>query len=200
MREHLTHRVHKPQEPGRDEDIAFSRRVPHGDNLARDVCDTCGFIDYVNPRIVVGSVVEHEGRILMCRRAIEPRKGFWTLPAGFMEQGETTEDGARREAQEEANAEIVIRDLLAVYNIPRISQVQLMYRATLARPEFSAGEESLEVELFAWDDIPWKELAFPSVYWALTQYRSVRQERAVVPFGNPEGENGNFFPSAPSAG
>ena len=200
MREQMTHRVPKPQEPGRDEDLVFSRRVPEGDNLARDVCDACGFIDYVNPRIVVGSVVEHDGRILMCRRSIEPRKGFWTLPAGFMEQGETTEEGARREAREEANADIAIRDLLAVYNIPRISQVQLMYRATLPRAEFSAGEESLEVALFAWDDIPWEELAFPSVYWALTQYRSVREKPAIAPFGNPEGENGNFFPSAPSAG
>lgn len=200
MREQVTHRVPKPQEPGREENVAFSRRVPDGDNLARDVCDACGFIDYVNPRIVVGSVVEHEGRFLMCRRSIEPRRGFWTLPAGFMEQGETTEDGAKREAREEANAEIVIRDLLAIYNIPRISQVQLMYRATLARPEFSAGEESLEVALFAWDDIPWQELAFPSVYWALTQYRSVMDKSGIAPFGNPEGENGNFFPAAPSAG
>ena len=200
MREQMTHRIPKPQEPGREENLAFTRRVPDGDNLARDVCDACGFIDYVNPRIVVGSIVEHDERILMCRRSIEPRKGYWTLPAGFMEQGETTEDGARREALEEANADIAIRDLLAVYNIPRISQVQLMYRATLVRPEFSAGEESLEVALFTWDDIPWEELAFPSVYWALTQYRSVRDEATIAPFGNPEGENGNLFPAAPSAG
>ena len=85
MRDAVTHRVPKPQEPGRAEDVAFSRRVPDGDNLARDICDACGFIDYVNPRIVVGSVVEHDGRILMCRRSIEPRRGFWTFPAGFMD-------------------------------------------------------------------------------------------------------------------
>ena len=106
MRDAVTHRVPKPQEPGRAEDVAFSRRVPDGDNLARDICDACGFIDYVNPRIVVGSVVEHDGRILMCRRSIEPRRGFWTLPAGFMEQGETTEDGARREEAPGAGARL----------------------------------------------------------------------------------------------
>ena len=109
--------------------IAFSRRVPEGDNFHRSVCDTCGFVDYVNPKIVVGSVVTHGDQFLLCRRAIEPRYGFWTLPAGFMEEGETSEQGAAREAMEEANAAIEIRDLLAIYNIPRISQVQLMYRA-----------------------------------------------------------------------
>lgn len=183
-----------PREPGADHDPAFTRRVPTGDNLPRDICDRCGFIHYVNPKVVVGSVVLHEGRILMCRRAIEPRKGFWTLPAGFMEQGETAEEGARREAREEANAEIVLKDLLAVYSIPRIAQVQLMYRAELAHPTFSAGEESLEVALFGWDEIPWEELAFPSVHWALTQFRSVEDQSVIVPFSNPDGETGNLFP------
>jgi ADP-ribose pyrophosphatase YjhB (NUDIX family) len=186
--------VPKPQEPGADADLAFSRRVPTGDSLPRDICDRCGFIHYVNPKVVVGSVVTYQGKFLLCRRAIEPRRGFWTLPAGFMEQGETAEDGARREAREEANADIVLRDLLAVYSIPRIAQVQLMYRATLADPSFSAGEESLEVALFDWDDIPWKELAFPSVHWALTQFRSVMDVPVIAPFTNPEGETGNLFP------
>jgi len=172
----------------------FSHRVPEGDNFSRAVCDTCGFVNYVNPKIVVGSVVTYGDAFLLCRRAIQPRHGFWTLPAGFMEEGETTEDGARREAFEEANARIEIKDLLAVYNIPRISQVQLMYRATLPTREFSAGDESLDVGLFTWDEIPWDDLAFPSVHWALTQYRSVIGKETIVPFSNPTGDRGNQMP------
>ncbi len=174
--------------------IAFTHRVPDGDSLPRAVCDTCGFINYVNPKIVVGSVVTYGDRFLMCRRAIEPRRGFWTLPAGFMEEKETSEEGAAREAMEEANAHICVRDLLAVYNIPRISQVQLMYRAELLSEAVSAGPESLEVALFTWDEIPWDELAFPSVYWALHQFRSVVDEERIVPFGNPPGETGDQRP------
>ena len=127
----------------------------------------------------------------MCRRAIEPRRGFWTLPAGFLEEHETPEDGARREAQEEALADIVLDALLAVYSVPRISQVQLMYRARLAKPEFGAGEESLEVKLFAWDDIPWTEIAFPSARWALQHWHQSRHETLIAPFGNPPGETGD---------
>jgi ADP-ribose pyrophosphatase YjhB (NUDIX family) len=171
----------KHREPGSDHDLEFSRRVPTGDSLPRDICDRCGLIYYENPKIVVGSVVTHENRFLMCRRAIEPRKGYWTLPAGFMEHGETPEEGARREAREEANADIRIRDLLAIYSIPRIAQVQIMYRAELATPVFSAGIESLEVALFAWEEIPWDELAFPSVHWALTQFRSVLDKAVIAP-------------------
>lgn len=184
----------KHREPGSERELGFTRRVPTGDSLPRDICDHCGFIHYDNPRIVVGSVVTHDGRFLLCRRAIEPRKGCWTLPAGFMEHGETTEEGARREAREEANAEIGIRDLLAVYNIPRIGQVQIMYRAELPAPEFSPGPESLEVALFHWDEIPWDNLAFPSVHWALRQFRSVANETVIAPFSNPEGETGSSFP------
>ena len=180
-----------------NKDSSFSRRIPDGDSLPRAVCDHCGFINYENPKIVVGSVVTYQDKFLMCRRAIEPRRGYWTLPAGFMEKGETSEQGAQREAREEANAEIRIRDLLAVYNIPRISQVQLMYRAELVDPEVSAGEESLEVAFFTWDEIPWDELAFPSVYWALTQFASVLDQTRIIPFGNPEGELGNRFPPRP---
>ncbi|WP_245545245.1 NUDIX hydrolase [Parvibaculum lavamentivorans] len=188
----------KPQEQGAEAELAFSRRVPSGDNLERDICDRCGFINYVNPRIVVGSVVTHDGKFLLCRRAIEPRRGYWTLPAGFMEQGETTDEGARREAREEANAEIVLRDVLAIYNIPRIAQVQIMYRAELREPSFSAGEETLEAGLFEWKDIPWEELAFPSVYWALMHHREAMGKDAIAPFTNPEGENGNLFPRRPA--
>ena len=171
----------------------FVRRVPTGDTTERYVCDDCGHIYYTNPKIVVGSVVAYEGRILMCRRAIEPRKGYWTLPAGFLEDHETPEEGARREAMEEAQAEIILEALLAVYSVKRISQVQLMYRAHLAKPEFGAGPESEEVALFAWGEIPWEELAFPSVRWALDHYRESKDQLVFAPFVNPQGETGNVF-------
>ena len=172
----------------------FTKRVPDGDNRDRLICDNCGLIHYDNPRIVVGSVVTYEGQFLLCKRAIHPRHGYWTLPAGFMEEHETTEDGARREAMEEACIDIEIDSLLAVYNIPRISQVQLMYRAHLKTPDFAPGAESLDVALFDWDDIPWDELAFPSVHWALTQYRQVEDQAVFTPFTNPEGASGNMMP------
>jgi ADP-ribose pyrophosphatase YjhB (NUDIX family) len=141
--------------------------VPDGDNRERLVCPDCGFINYENPKIVVGSVVRIGDRILLCRRAIEPRYGFWTLPAGYLELNESTAEGAMREAWEEAQARIAIDGLLAIYDIPRISQVQLIYRATLVDSAIGAGPESLEVRLFGWDEIPWDDLAFPSVRWAL---------------------------------
>ena len=176
------------------QNVEFRREIPPGDTHERDVCATCGFVHYVNPKIVTGSIVRHEGKILLCRRAIEPRIGFWTLPAGFMEVGETAEQAAMREAREEANAAIVIDRLLAVYTIPRIAQVQIMYLAHMAEPSFSAGPESLEVMLAGWDEIPWDELAFPSVRWALDQYRSVEGQQNFAPFSNPEGEYGNPKP------
>ncbi len=163
----------------------FERRVPDGDTVERYVCGRCGHIHYSNPKIVVGSVVAHEDRILLCRRAIEPRKGLWTLPAGFLEEHETPEEGARREAREEACADITIEALLAVYTVARISQVQLMYRARLASPVFEAGVESLEAKLFEWNEIPWDELAFPSVKWALRHYRDTQHLSVFAPFVNP---------------
>ena len=166
----------------------FEKRVPDGDTAERYVCGRCGHIHYSNPKIVVGSVVVHRGHILLCRRAIEPRKGYWTLPAGFLEEHETPEDGARREAREEALADIVLEALLAVYAVPHISQVQLMYRARLDAPEFAAGPESLETRLFAWEDIPWNDLAFPSVRWALNHYRETKEQEVFAPFSNPVGE------------
>jgi len=146
------------------------RTVPDGDTHERMVCPDCGFIDYENPKVVVGSVVVAEDRILLCRRAIEPRLGYWTLPAGYLEVNESTMAGAEREALEEACARIAIEGLLAVYDIPRISQVQIIYRARLAEPDFEPGPESLEVRLFAWEEIPWDALAFPSVRWALDHF------------------------------
>jgi len=168
----------------------FERRVPEGDSVERYVCGRCGHIHYSNPKIVVGSVVVYDRNILLCRRAIEPRKTYWTLPAGFLEEHETPEDGARREAREEASCDIVLDGLLAVYSVTHISQVQLMYRARLRTPDFAPGPESLETRLFAWDDIPWNELAFPSVHWALHHFRECEGRSLLAPFTNPPGKSG----------
>lgn len=165
--------------------------VPAGDDRPRLVCPDCGFIRYDNPKIVVGAVVVHDGRFLLCKRAIQPRLGYWTLPAGFLELGETPADGARREAWEEARARISIDALLGVYHVARISQVQLIYRATLPDGAFAAGPESQAVRLFAWDEIPWGDIAFPSVRWALHHYREVEGESVFAPRGNPGSETGS---------
>jgi ADP-ribose pyrophosphatase YjhB (NUDIX family) len=150
----------------------FQIKVPEQDDRERRVCGTCGFIDYVNPKIVAGVVAEDaQGRVLMCKRAIEPRSGFWTLPAGYMEEGESVAEGAAREAYEEARAKLEIVDLLGVYSIPRISQVQIFFRARLTSRQVSAGPESEAVALYAWEDIPFNDLAFPSVRWALEDWR-----------------------------
>jgi ADP-ribose pyrophosphatase YjhB (NUDIX family) len=169
------------------------RTIPAGDDRERLTCPDCGFIAYENPKMVAGSVVSVDGKIMLCRRAIDPRKGFWTLPAGFLELHETPEEGAKREAWEEARARIAIDALLAVYSVPRISQVQLIYRATLAEPGFEPGPESLEVVLFDWTEIPWTELAFPSVKWALDEYRTRLGQAVFAPGVNPPGMTGNMF-------
>ncbi len=163
---------------------AFSARVPEGDDRTRLVCDHCQHVQYVNPKIVAGAVVHVDGRILLCRRAIEPRLGYWTLPAGYLELRESPEEGARREAREEACADIEIDALLAVYHVRRISQIQLIYRARLVSG-FAAGPESLEVGLFEWQEIPWSDLAFPTVMWALNHYREAPTEQIFQPFVNP---------------
>lgn len=166
--------------------VSFSPRIPPGEDRERRVCDSCGFIDYANPRIVAGVVAYTDGQILLCKRAIEPRKGYWTLPAGFMELGESVEEGAMREAHEEARAELELETLLGIYSIPRIGQVQIFFRARLLNTP-SAGPESLEVGLFRWENIPWSELAFPSVRWALEHYRETQGQAGFAPFGNPPG-------------
>ena len=163
----------------------FVRLRPNGDTHEREVCDTCGFIDYQNPKIVVGSVVRYNDQILMCRRAISPSKGLWTLPAGYLEIGETVEEGARREAREEACADIRIDSVLAVYSLAHIGQVQIMHLATLQQPHFAAGEESLEVNLFPWDALPLDELAFPSVSWTLKHARIALDTQPELPFTTP---------------
>ncbi|MEM9838640.1 MAG: NUDIX hydrolase [Pseudomonadota bacterium] len=167
---------------------SFERRVPDGDDRERNICTRCGFIEYENPKIVTGSVAtDDQGRILLCKRAIEPRLGFWTLPAGYMELNETVEQSACREAWEEARAELEIDQVLAIYSVPRISQVQVMFRARLLNPDtIDAGPESQDVMLVSWEDIPWTELAFPTVYWALRHHREVIGTKAFPPFSNPE--------------
>lgn len=145
-------------------------RVPPGDHLPRHVCDACGTIHYQNPRLVVGCVPEYEGRILLCRRAIEPRLGYWTVPAGFMENGETLQQAAARESHEEALARVDIGSLLAVVHVLHARQVHVFFRAALRSADYGPGAESLEVTLVAPTDIPWGELAFPSTEFALRRY------------------------------
>lgn len=152
-----------------------TRRTPPGDDRLRYVCDVCDAIHYHNPKIVAGCVPQWEGRVLLCRRAIEPRAGLWTLPAGFMETGETTSEAAARETLEEANARVDIGQLFCYLNIPRISQVYVIFLARLLDQRYSPGAESLEVALFREDEIPWSEIAFPSIETALQRYFADRQ-------------------------
>jgi ADP-ribose pyrophosphatase YjhB (NUDIX family) len=159
---------------------------PAGDDRERHVCRGCGTIHYVNPKIVVGAVCTRDDRLLLCRRAIDPRAGFWTIPAGYMELGETAEEGAMREAWEEARARIRIEGLLAVYSVARINQVQILYRATLLDAAVEPGPESLEVALVGWHEIPWDRLAFPTVQWVLRRAVELRGSAApLVTVGNP---------------
>ncbi|TAD90987.1 MAG: NUDIX hydrolase [Alphaproteobacteria bacterium] len=168
-----------------------TRAVPPGDDRERATCTDCGFIHYENPKIIVGAVVLVLGGVLLCRRAIQPRRGFWTLPAGYMELGETAEAGAQREVWEEARARVDLSGLLAIYSVPRISQVQLIYRAHLSEPGFGPGPESLDVQAFAWDEIPWESLAFPTVTWALEAARRA-PVGALVPETNPPGDGADM--------
>lgn len=154
---------------------AVALRVPEGDSLPRHVCTACATIHYQNPKMVVGSIPEWQGKILLCRRAIEPRRGLWTVPAGFMENGETTFQGALRETLEEANARVEIDSLYALYNIPHINQVYLLFRARLLDLDFSPGAETLETKLFDEHEIPWEEIAFATVRHTLTRYYADRK-------------------------
>lgn len=145
-------------------------RIPQADDRERHVCDGCGQVHYLNPRVIVCSLPCYEDKVLLCKRAIEPRYGLWTLPGGFMELGESTLDAARRETLEEAGARIEVLDLYAMYHIIHIDQVHMFYRARLRDLDFAAGTESLEVRLLREDEIPWQELAFPAVADMLRQY------------------------------
>lgn len=150
-------------------------RIPPGDSRPRRVCPQCGTIHYENPRLVVGCLVEHEGRILMCRRAIEPRRGHWTLPAGFLENGETLEQGAARECQEEALANVEIGSLLLIANVTQAHQVHVFFRARLADGSYGVGPESLETRLMEPGELPWDDLAFPSNREALEFFLEERR-------------------------
>jgi len=144
--------------------------VPEGDNRLRHVCPNCRTIHYQNPKIVTGCIPEWDARILLCKRAIEPRYGTWTLPAGFLENGETLQQGAARETLEEANARVGVQQLFALFNLPHINQVYMIFRARLLAPEFGAGAESLEARLFTAQHIPWDRLAFPVIKETLALY------------------------------
>jgi len=154
-------------------------RVPADDNRERQVCDACGTVHYHNPRNVAGCIAEHDGRVLLCRRGIEPRHGFWTLPAGFMENHETLAEAAARETAEEALATTTEMALYAVFSLPHISQVYVMFRGLVPDGQATAGEETLEVGWFAEAEIPWDELAFPVVRESLRYYW---QDRAAGEF------------------
>ena len=155
--------------------------VPAGDNRERHICDQCGTIHYHNPKIVAGCIPTWEDKVLLCKRAIEPRYGRWTVPAGFMENGEATHEGAARETLEEANARVQVQELYFTVNLPHINQVYMLFRAQLQDLDFSAGEESLEVELFSQAQIPWEELAFPTVRVALEHFFADRERGHFPP-------------------
>ena len=143
-------------------------RIPEGDHVQRAVCTACGTVHYRNPKVIVGCVPEWEdGRIVMCRRAIEPRLGLWTFPAGFLEMGETSGAGAAREALEEAQAEVEPGELFVVINVPYVSQVYLIHRARLKAARFGPTNESSEVVLMREDEIPWDDIAFPTIWHGL---------------------------------
>ena len=150
-------------------------RIPPDDNRKRHVCTVCGEVHYQNPKLIVGAMPEWHDQILLCRRAIEPRHGLWTFPAGFMENGETTTEAAARETQEEANARIAVGDLYSMYSLPYISQVHLLFRARLLDLDFGPGQESLEVRLFREAEIPWNEIAFRPVRLSLEHYFAERR-------------------------
>jgi ADP-ribose pyrophosphatase YjhB (NUDIX family) len=151
------------------------QRVPPGDSLPRYICDRCGEIHYQNPKVVVGTVPEWEGRVLLCRRAIEPRYGYWTLPAGFMENGETVAAGAARETLEEAGTRIELAEAFSMISVPRVNQVHVFFRARVLDLEFRPGAETLEVALFDEPEIPWKDIAFRTVSLTLERWFADRR-------------------------
>ncbi len=155
-------------------------RVPEGDSLERQVCRRCGTVHYRNPKVVAGCLLTWNGRILLARRAIEPRLGLWTIPAGFLEMGETTAEGAARECWEEARAKPAAMTLFGIASIPRISQVYVLYRSPLLEGRYAVGEESSEVRLFDESELPWAELAFPIVDYTLRRHLADDGERRPI--------------------
>ena len=185
----------------------LSRRIPAGDSLPRDVCDACKAIHYENPKMIVGCVAEWESKVLLCRRAIEPRYGLWTVPAGFLENGETTAAGALRETLEEANARVEIDAFYALYNLPHINQIYMLFRARLLDLDFRPGAETLETRLYGEAELPWSELAFATVRNTLIHYfNDLRKGEFGFHMGTIEpmprrdaGASGHKEPGGPSA-
>jgi ADP-ribose pyrophosphatase YjhB (NUDIX family) len=149
--------------------------IPAGDDRLRHICDACDTVHYQNPKLIAGCIPVWQGRILLCKRAIEPRKGFWTLPAGFMELGETIAEAAAREAHEEANIDVAIGEIFTIFNLPHISQVYVFFLAEMTSGSFSAGAESLETQLFDEEDIPWGEISFETVHRSLHYFLADRR-------------------------
>lgn len=162
---------------------SVSLRIPPDDDRERHVCDNCHHIHYENPRVIVGVLPTLGRKVLLCKRAIEPRKGFWTIPAGFLENGESAADGASRETWEEARASVGERSLYCLFDLPYINQIYMFFRAEMSKEDYAAGPESLEVELYEEEDIPWSELAFPVVTSALKYYFEDRKS-GVFPTRN----------------
>ena len=162
----------------------LKQTVPDGDNRLRFVCTACDYIHYQNPKLVVGSIPlwlsDPEPKVLLCRRAIQPRLGYWTLPAGFMENDESTKQAALRETLEEAGAHIELQDLFSVVNVLPVQQVHLFYRAQLLDLNYAAGEESLELALFTEREIPWDEIAFPSVFFTLEKIFADLEKQSIT--------------------
>ena len=157
-----------------------SQKIPEMDDRLRYVCDSCGMIHYENPKLVVGTLAYYQDKVLMCKRAIEPRLGFWTLPAGFMENGESSTDGAKRETWEEAGARYEDSSLYRLFDIPYINQVYLFYLAELEYPDYEAGIESLAVELMTEEEIPWDDLAFPVIHDVLREFFDDRKRGEFI--------------------
>jgi len=151
---------------------SVTHRVPEGDNRPRYICDACETVHYQNPKIIAGCLPFHQDKVLLCKRSITPRQGYWTLPAGFLENGETTSEGALRETNEEANANAEIIELYTLFSLPHISQIYMFYRARLIDLDFHPGEETLETRLFEEHQVPWEELAFPVITETLKHYFS----------------------------
>jgi len=159
---------------------AVSWLIPPGEDRERFVCEQCNTIHYQNPRIITGCLPVYENKVLLCKRAIEPRHGLWTLPAGFMENGETSEQGALRESWEEAQVKLEVHHLYTLFNLPYINQLYLFYYASMPEPEYAPGTESLEVELFSQEEIPWDQLAFPVVERTLRYYFADKKQGEMI--------------------
>ncbi len=162
-------------------------KVPEGDTYKRYVCENCGRIFYQNPRLIVGCLATFDNKVLLCKRAIEPQKGLWNLPAGFLENGEKAEEGAARETKEESRAEVKIIKLHALYSLPKVNQIYLHFLARMQNEQFGPTKESLEVRLFAEDEIPWNKIAFQSTTFALKKFFEFGDGYPGVHIGSYEG-------------